>query len=145
MLHGFTQRISAIIEGVIAAILITLVFVAAIVGVYVMVWASNREDVTEWVAESVDAWRADELTTKEFDVHVSDTHVAALFTEFPEAEEAYVTPESVEENWNRIVTMEREASDRVKLASAPVVERVAETASRIRRPEGEKQSPKTAA
>ncbi|MCF2705772.1 hypothetical protein I6E29_00585 [Arcanobacterium haemolyticum] len=116
-------------------IVIVFFVVLVVVGVYALILTSRDTDVKEWVADSVDAWRSDGLDVDDFELKVRDTSVEDVFAKFPVASEDYLTPDDVEENWNRMVSMEREASGYVKAASAPVVEKVTEVASRVRRQE----------
>lgn len=124
-----------IIESVIVVILIFLIVIAAAALVFAMVYSSHKEEADNLVTESVTAWRSSNLDVDEFDVQVSHSSVSQVFSVFPQAEQAYVTPESVEEEWNRVMELEREASRYVKTASAPVVDRVVEKATKKRKNE----------
>ncbi|MFT3943235.1 MAG: hypothetical protein QM705_05345 [Ancrocorticia sp.] len=108
----------------IVSTLIVLFILAAATAVYVGVFYTRHNDVTGWVAESVDAWRSDSLDTDGFEIHYEDGRVGDLFDSFPEDQKAYVTPEDVEQTWEQMVTLERDAAGHVKEAAAPVIAKV---------------------
>ncbi len=115
------------------AILVIFFVLFVVVAVFAATFSSRSSDVSEWVADTVEAVRSNDLSVSDFNVEVRETPVEDVFAKFPAAAEDYVTSEDVEENWNRWVSIEREAAEYVKAASAPVVGKVAEVASRMRR------------
>lgn len=116
--------------GVIVSTLIVLFILAAATAVYVGVFYTRHNDVSGWVAESVDAWRSDSLATDDFEIHYENGRVGDIFESFPEDHKAYVTPEDVEQTWEQMVSLERDAAGHVKEAAAPVIAKVT---SKLRR------------
>ncbi len=114
----------------IVSTLIVLLILAAATAVYVGVFYTRHNDVSGWVAESVDAWRSDSLDTDDFEIHYENGRVGDIFESFPEDQKAYVTPEDVEQTWEQMVTLERDAAGHVKEAAAPVIAKVT---SKLRR------------
>ena len=115
----------------IVSTLIILFILAAATAVYVGVFYTRHNDVSGWVAESVDAWRSDSLATDDFEIHYENGRVGDLFESFPEDQKAYVTPEDVEQTWEQMVMLERDAAEHVKEAAAPVIAKVASAAGKL--------------
>ena len=55
------------------------------------------------IADTVEAWRAEDRQLDEFDVTMRDTSVGDVFSAFPEDTSPYVTPETVEGGFTRMV------------------------------------------
>ncbi len=126
-----SRRFSAIISYVFAAILIVLVVLAAVWTIYYLVFASSGRDINSVVSDTMSALRAEDSTAEEFDVQVRDTEVSDVFSSFPVDDEAYIRPEDIENEWSRMVTMERQATASMKAVSAPVFAKVSEAASAV--------------
>ena len=118
-------------DPVIVAILVVLFILAAAAAVYAGVFYSRQNNVSHWVAESVDAWRSDGLDTGDFDVQIQKARIGDLFESFPQDQKAYYTPEDVEETWEQMVMLERDAAEHVKDAAAPVIAKVASAAGKL--------------
>lgn len=116
---------------VIVAILVVLLILAAAAAVYGGVFYSRQNNLSTWVAESVDAWRSDELDTNHFDVQIENARVGDLFESFPQDHKAYLTPEDVEETWEQVVMLERDAAEHVRGAAAPVIAKVTSAAGKV--------------
>lgn len=67
---------------VIVSTLIVLFILAAATAVYVGVFYTRHNDVSGWVAESVDAWRSDSLDTDGFEIHYENGRVGDIFESF---------------------------------------------------------------
>ncbi|MFT0847788.1 hypothetical protein VR010_08545 [Actinomycetaceae bacterium L2_0104] len=115
----------------IVAILVVVFILAAAAAVYVGVFYSRQNNVSEWVSQSVDAWRADELDTDDFEVQFQNGQVGDLFDSFPQDPKAYYTPEDVEQTWEQMVMLERDAAEHVKEAAAPVIAKVTSAAGKL--------------
>ncbi|RTE49535.1 MULTISPECIES: hypothetical protein [unclassified Actinobaculum] len=126
-----------------AAILIVLAVLAAVWTIYYLVFASSGRDVNSVVSDTVSALRSDGASVDDFEVRVRDAGVSDVFSSFPVDDDPYIRPEDIENEWSRMVTMERHATASMKAVSAPVFAKVSEAASAVlpsKRGEGEEPS-----
>ncbi|WP_124039701.1 hypothetical protein [Neoactinobaculum massilliense] len=107
-----------------AILLLIIIVVGAILLLY-FVARPSRNSARAAIEEARDKG----LSTHDFSVVVEEERVGSVFASFPADSEAYLTPEGVEENWDRIRSESQAFTDSMRAVS----ERFREEAVRRRR------------
>ncbi|KMY24054.1 hypothetical protein ACU19_00680 [Actinobaculum suis] len=98
--------------------LVLFIVFAVIVGVVVVAigitLSPRRWNPTDWVSESWQAMRADELNLDQYKVEAQDERVASMFEEFPRESEAYISAEAVEDQLDRFRRAEKDVSRKAR-------------------------------
>ncbi|MDP9806923.1 hypothetical protein J2S70_001505 [Trueperella bonasi] len=84
-----------------SSIVLILAAGAGIAGAVHLVRANESivEQGRKWLADSIDAWRANELDGTQFDVHVEEVELGDLFTQFEHDDaDPYYSSEGIEEH-----------------------------------------------
>lgn len=97
-----------------ALIVIVLFILLVILGVYFLIFSSEKKPVTDLLGESVQAWREDDLKLDSFRVDMREAELGDVFSSFPQAERDYITSDEVDVNIERMRKLEQGATAAVR-------------------------------